>query len=52
LAGEEIQSASGVRETTEARAERIKLLRMEHENGILNTVERSREAAQRLLGDN
>lgn len=51
VSGEEIQSATGARETNEARAERIQILRMEHENGILNTVERSREAARRLLGD-
>lgn len=46
-----IQDARGNRESREARAERIQIMRMEYENGILNTADRARAAAERLLGD-
>ncbi len=46
-----VEDARGLRETSEVRAERLRMIKLEHENGLLNTVDRARAAAERLLDD-
>lgn len=50
LAAEELPGPGGRRESTEVREARIEELREAHERGDLNTPDRMREAANRLLG--
>jgi len=51
LAAEEQIGPRGSQETSEERATRVARLEEAHREGTLNTPERAREAAGRLLGD-
>ena len=50
LAAEELPGPGGRRETAEAREARVDELREAHDRGDLNSTDRLREAANRLLG--
>ncbi|MCB9914207.1 MAG: flagellar biosynthesis anti-sigma factor FlgM [Planctomycetes bacterium] len=50
LAAEELPGPGGARESADARAERIDELKRAYATGELNTPERARESAGRLLG--
>ena len=50
LAAEELPGKGGVAESADARAARIQELKDAHDRGELNSTERARESANRLLG--
>jgi anti-sigma28 factor (negative regulator of flagellin synthesis) len=50
LAAEELPGPKGAAETGEARRERVEELKQAYQEGKLNTTERARESAGRLLG--